>query len=40
MSHKGNWTSGWDDTSDTPYVINDDHVIVYDNLRSLKAKVD
>ncbi|XP_003484989.1 probable chitinase 2 isoform X1 [Bombus impatiens] len=40
VSHKGNWTSGWDDTSDTPYVINDDHVIVYDNLRSLKAKIE
>nr|XP_012147710.1 PREDICTED: probable chitinase 2 isoform X3 [Megachile rotundata]XP_012147712.1 PREDICTED: probable chitinase 2 isoform X3 [Megachile rotundata] len=35
-----NWRIGWDDSSNTPYAIKDDYVIVYDNPRSLKAKVE
>ncbi|CAK9817594.1 Probable chitinase 2 [Anthophora quadrimaculata] len=34
------WKSKWDDNSETPYAINDDRVIVFDNPRSLKAKVE
>lgn len=34
------WIIGWDDNSNTPYIINDDHVIMFDNPKSLKAKVD
>lgn len=34
------WTTGWDDNSNTPYIINDDHVIMFDNPKSLKAKVE
>ncbi|XP_034192124.1 putative chitinase 2 [Osmia lignaria lignaria] len=34
------WRTGWDNNSDTPYAIKDDHVIVYDNPRSLKTKVE
>ncbi|XP_043260416.1 probable chitinase 2 [Colletes gigas] len=40
IRNPGNWTTGWDTESSTPYTINDDHVIVYDNPISMKAKVE
>ncbi|XP_076763527.1 putative chitinase 2 [Xylocopa sonorina] len=35
-----NWRTGWDDKSETPYAVKNDHVIVFDNPRSLTAKVE
>ncbi|XP_043513042.1 probable chitinase 2 [Frieseomelitta varia] len=40
VSRTNNWITGWDDNSDTPYAVDNDHVIVYDNPKSLKAKVE
>ncbi|XP_017798525.1 PREDICTED: probable chitinase 2 [Habropoda laboriosa] len=40
VDHPENWKIGWDDNSQTPYVINGDRAIVFDNPKSLKAKVE
>ncbi|XP_015597483.1 probable chitinase 2 [Cephus cinctus] len=34
------WRSGWDDPTGTPYAIKDNNVILYDNPRSIREKVD
>lgn len=33
------WTTGWDDDSSMAYTINKDHVVVYDDIKSMEAKV-
>ncbi|XP_014476739.1 PREDICTED: probable chitinase 2 isoform X2 [Dinoponera quadriceps] len=33
------WTIGWDSDSSSAYAINKDHVIVYDDIKSMEAKV-
>ncbi|CAL7933263.1 unnamed protein product [Xylocopa violacea] len=40
VNNAKDWRTGWDDKSETPYAIKDNHVIVFDNPRSLKAKVE
>ncbi|KAG5306552.1 CHIT2 chitinase, partial [Acromyrmex insinuator] len=38
--HPQNWTTGWDDESNTAYAINKDRVVVYDNRKAMIAKVE
>ena len=38
MEHS-QWRRGWDKISDTPYAVNGNKVIVYDDTRSLTYKV-
>lgn len=33
------WTTGWDNDTNTAYAIKQDHVVVYDNIKSIEAKV-
>ncbi|XP_011142446.1 probable chitinase 2 [Harpegnathos saltator] len=33
------WTAGWDNETSTAYLINKDHVILYDDVKSIQAKV-
>lgn len=33
------WTERWDNLSYTPYAISNDKVLVYENAKSLQAKV-
>lgn len=40
LDNSENWSTGWDNESSTPYAIKDDHVIVYDNPISMRAKVE
>ncbi|OAD55383.1 putative chitinase 2 [Eufriesea mexicana] len=34
------WITGWDNISNTPYMINEKYVIMFDNVQSLEKKVD
>lgn len=38
MEHE-QWRRGWDKLTDTPYALNGNKVIVYDDTRSLTVKV-
>ncbi|KYM81317.1 putative chitinase 2 [Atta colombica] len=38
--HSQNWTTGWDNESNTAYAINKDRVVVYDNRKAMIAKVE
>ncbi|KAG7210365.1 hypothetical protein KM043_011900 [Ampulex compressa] len=40
ITNSQSWRIGWDEESSTPYAINDDRVIVYDNPRGFKAKIE
>jgi hypothetical protein len=33
------WTTGWDNESSTAYAIKKDHVVVYDDIKAMIAKV-
>ncbi|XP_026671822.1 probable chitinase 2 [Ceratina calcarata] len=40
VNNPSKWRTGWDEISETAYAVNDDKVIVYDDPKSLRAKVE
>ncbi|XP_076302977.1 putative chitinase 2 [Lasioglossum baleicum] len=40
MNKTQRWVTGWDDNSNTPYMTNEKHVIVFDNVQSFEKKIE
>ncbi|XP_020278606.1 probable chitinase 2 [Pseudomyrmex gracilis] len=40
LSRSQDWTNGWDNYSSTAYAIKTDHVVVYDNVKAIVAKME